>query len=119
MKIEDARRKGFDVKLITPAPVIIPEPVVLPPVPVEVTVHVENSGIADALKALEPTIVEVVQDQGVNQAFMVALERSSQAVVAAANKIPARAIVDSCELEHEWERGMPIIKSIKFSYREV
>jgi|3_EtaG_2_1085321.scaffolds.fasta_scaffold03923_3 hypothetical protein len=77
--IAEARRKGFGVKLVKPAPV--PEPVV-----VNVTVD---------LPEMQTQGVEITQNQEV-----------AQAVIAAANKIPARAVVDSCDLEHEWVRGM-------------
>lgn len=111
MNLAEARRRGLGVRLVKSAPTPAP-------VPVSVHVTVENTELADALAALKPQVIEVTQNQEVAQAFMNALKQSHQAVIAAANKIPAHKVVESCDLEHEWVRGMPLVKSIKFNYKD-
>ena len=115
MNAAEAIRLGFTVK---PKEVVPSKPNLAPSAPVQITV--ENTGLVEALAALEPKVVEITQDAGVTQAFMEALEQSHRAVIHAANKIPARQIVDSCDLTHEYDERsrMPVITSITFKYRE-
>lgn len=110
--LEDARRKGFGVRLIKPVPVPVPQPV-------EVNVTVENTGLADALKALEtepPAPAQIHVHTDLPPEIVAALEQSTKAVIAAAEKVPAKTKVISCDLEHEFVKGVPVIKSIKFNY---
>jgi hypothetical protein len=123
--IAEARRRGFGIELLTPAPKPAPvvEPVVEPPAPTPTPTPTPTPvnvtlDISESLVALEPRVVEVVQNQEVAERFIDALKTSQQAVITAAEKIPARQVVDSCDLEHEWDRGVPVIKTIKFKYSE-
>jgi len=117
MNPEEARRKGFKMKLVKAAPQ--PEPVVVPPapVPVHVAVTVENTGLTEVLAKIQaPAPAE--SGNGLTAAFMQALQRNTDTVVAAAAKIPARSIVTSCDLTHEYDvqSRMPVITSIRFNY---
>jgi|TARA_Y100000310_G_scaffold170357_1_gene170494 hypothetical protein len=68
----------------------------IPPVAPGTRVVVETTGLAEEIAKLVP------QDQA--------------ALMAAIEKIPARAKIISCDLEHETVMGMPVIKHIEFNY---
>ena len=71
MSPEEARRKGFKMKLVKAAPQ--PEPVVVPPapVPVHVAVTVENTGLTDVLAKIQAPAP--AESNGLTAAFMQAL----------------------------------------------
>ena len=102
MTPEEARKRGYGVKMITPAaPMLIdvPDPpTASPPVLVEVTV--ENTGIGEALSELMPPTIEL----------------NVQPIIEAAKE--SRRIIESADVEHEWERGFPVLTKVKFNYRD-
>lgn len=113
MNAAEAKRLGHTVRKVRTPRAVKPAPTT--------TITAENTGLAEALAALKPHVVEITQNQEVAQAFMDALEQSHRAVIHAANKIPARQVVESADLTHEYDERsrMPVITSISFNYREI
>ena len=108
MNIKDAQRKGYELEL--------------KPVP-ETNIHVTVPGIAEAIQdlatKLEPKIIQVANDPEDAKAMIAALEQSNKAVIHAANKIPPKKLVTSCDMEHEYdERNRPIRTHVEFNYRD-
>ena len=101
MTPEEARRRGYGVKLISEAPPAPVPPLLDPTVtPVEVNVTVENPGLAEALK--ESTTPPVPVD--------------NTAILEAIGAIPKGKLITSCDVEHEWDRGFPILTKVNFNY---
>ena len=97
MTPEEAIRRGYGVKLIKTVPSVdpMPPPTPEPPPPVLVEVTVENT-----LPELMPPTIEL----------------NVQPIIEAAKE--SRRIIESADVEHEWERGFPILTKVKFNYRD-
>ena len=100
MTPEEAKRKGYGVQLVKAV-----EPPA--PTPAQVNVTVADEAVSKLIDRLEARNINIAAPD-------------LAPVVEAIRGIQFRPgqIVDTCDVEHAWERGFPVLTKVKFNYRD-
>ena len=103
MTPEEARRKGYGVQLVK----AVEPPPPQPPPPPQVNVTVADEAVSKLIDRLEARNINIAAPD-------------LAPVVEAIRGIQFRPgqIVDTCDVEHAWERGFPVLTKVKFNYRD-